>query len=149
MRRRGFTLAEVLVVMAVIGIVSAAVAPALVRTTRPHPADAAAVQVRDLAAGARRAAVRRGVDVVVELDTRDGRWSVDADVEDGPRPAPIATGTLVLPSGVAYEKGSGRVRFRFDPLGAGRGSRLALRGAGRTAAVEIDAWTGEVVAKTR
>ncbi len=147
MRRAGFTLAEILVVMVVIGIVSAAVAPALVRGARPHPADAAAGEIRDLLAGARRTAVRRGTPVVVELDARTGRYRVDAEPGDGPPAKPIAEGVLRLPEGVAGDAGTRR--FTFGVLGAGQGGEVVMKGGGRTAAVSIDPWTGEVRAAAR
>ncbi|HEX8362008.1 MAG TPA: GspH/FimT family pseudopilin [Longimicrobium sp.] len=149
MRRSGFTLAEVLVVLVVIGIVSAAVAPALARGARPHPVDAAAGEIRDLLAGARRTAVRRGTPVVVELDPRTGRYRVEADAGDGPPAKPIAEGVLQLPEGVAPDAPAGTRRFTFGVLGAGQGADVVMRGGGRTAAVGMDPWTGEVRATAR
>ncbi len=148
MRRSGFTLAEVLVVLVVIGIVSAAVAPALARGARPHPVDAAAGEIRDLLAGARRTAVRRGTPVVVELDPRTGRYRVLADSEDAPA-KPIAEGVLPLPEGVASDPPAGTRRFTFGVLGAGQGGEVVMRSGGRTAAVGMDPWTGEVRATAR
>lgn len=146
-RRRGFTLAEILVVIVVIGIVSAAVAPALARGARPHPADAAAEEVRALLAGGRRAAVRGGVPVAVELDTRTGRYRVAADLPEGPPGKPVAEGALRLPAGVTVDPPAGTRRFTFGVLGAGQGAPVVVRSGGRTAAVEIDPWTGEVRAQ--
>lgn len=149
MKRTGFTLAEILVVLVVIGIVSAAVAPVLVRGDRPHPAGSAANQVRDLLATARRTAVRRGEAVVLELDTRTGRYSMVSCAERASGEGCLAQGELVLPPQVAYDPPAGRRRFVFDPVGAGAGPALTLRGEGRSASVEIDPWTGEIRARTR
>ncbi|CAA9325429.1 MAG: hypothetical protein AVDCRST_MAG68-2204 [uncultured Gemmatimonadetes bacterium] len=140
----GFTLAEILVVMVVIGIVSAAVAPALVRGARPHPADAAAEEIRGVLAGGRRAAVRGGMPVAVELDTRTGRYRVAADDPEAPPGKPLAEGALELPAGVAVDPPAGVRRFTFGVLGAGQGAPVVVRGGGRTAAVQINPWTGEV-----
>lgn len=144
MRRDGFTLAEILVVLVVIGIVSAAVAPALVRGSRPRPAAAAAAQVRDLLADTRRAAVRRGVPVAIEFDTRAGTYHVETDPGDERVAVTIAKGTLSLPNGVVYDPPASRRRFVFDALGTGWGPKVVLRGEGQVATVEIDRWTGVV-----
>lgn len=142
MRRSGFTLAEVLVALVVIGIVSAAVAPVLIRGARPHPADAAAAQVRDLLASARRVAVRRGASVDLELDTRNGRYQVRTGAAEEPQVV-VTEGDLVLPQSVSYTPPAGLRRFTFDALGAGRGEPITVQGGGRSARVEIDRWTGE------
>lgn len=146
--RAGFTLAEVLVVLVLLGILSVVVAPSVAGGARPHPSMALAGEVRGLLAGARREAIRRGVPVALELDTRSGRFRVAPVSEDALPGPPVAEGVLPIPGGVAFDAPTGVRRFVFDPLGAGRGA-VVVRGGGRVAAVEIDPWTGEARALAR
>ncbi|HEY0036026.1 MAG TPA: GspH/FimT family pseudopilin [Longimicrobium sp.] len=138
--RRGFTLVEVVVVLVVLGIAAAAVAPAFLARTPQDDAAAAAAEVIQVLATARRAAVERGEPVTVTLETRSGAYLV----RSGPAAADsVATGRVVIPAGVALVNVPGRAVSEFDPLGGARPATLRIVGTGTVMMIEVDRWTGD------
>jgi prepilin-type N-terminal cleavage/methylation domain-containing protein len=99
--RRGVTLLELIVVLALLGLVLAIAAPAFIVPTPPRASDLGAAL-----ATARRAAILRSEPVTLAIDAA-GVWRVDGDASPGA--PPIATGTI----------GSriGRMRVRVSPVG--------------------------------
>jgi len=83
----GVTLLELLVVLLVIGLVTALAAPALVR---PQPADVAESSATRVIDRARAAAVRRGETLALDV-SRDGRWTLLVAHADS---LPLDSGTL-------------------------------------------------------
>jgi prepilin-type N-terminal cleavage/methylation domain-containing protein len=105
--RRGVTLLELLVVLVVMGIAAAVVAPALVRPVA-RPAGASG-SVESLVADARRTAIRRGQPVRLRL-AADGVWALVA-ASDG----------AFLASGRAARTGSldrQDIDLRIDAMGS-------------------------------
>ena len=97
--RRGFTLVELIVVLLLMGLAFALVAPTLARPSAPERDPAQ--RVLD---AARAAAVRRGETMLVDVRA-DGRWTVTGSA-DG---VPVLAGTLA----------PGRARrLTISPLGA-------------------------------
>lgn len=74
-RARGFSLAEMLVILAIIGAISAIGLPNLVRLVRRSRVDAAAREVQMTLLGARLQAIRRGSNVGVVVSTDSGQPS--------------------------------------------------------------------------
>jgi prepilin-type N-terminal cleavage/methylation domain-containing protein len=100
-RRRGVTLLELMVVLALMGLVLAIAAPAFI-TPRSNPSGG----LPDVVATARRAAILRAEPVTLAIDST-GTWEIDGDAtRNAP---PIATGTLTG-SGMA-------LRVRVSPMG--------------------------------
>ncbi len=99
--RRGVTLLELIVVLALLGLVLAVVAPAFI-----VPATASTSDLASSLATARRAAVLRGEPVTLTVDDA-GAWRVDGDAS--PTAPAIATGRLASTVG--------RRRIRVSPLG--------------------------------
>jgi prepilin-type N-terminal cleavage/methylation domain-containing protein len=99
-RRRGVTLLELIVVMALLGLVLAIAAPALIA-----PAEKREPELVAIMSMARRAALLRGEPVTLVVDR--GVWRVDAD--DARAAAPIASGSL--------ESAVGALRVHVSPLG--------------------------------
>lgn len=137
MRRGGFTLVEMVVVLVILSIAAAAVAPALLRPSAPAEVEAAA-QVVKMLGGARRLAVERGEAVSLTLDPAARTWRAAAE----PVGDSLAAGALELPPGVAIAP-AGAPRFVFRPLGGAAGGPLTLAVEGRTVRVDVDRWTGE------
>lgn len=100
--RAGVTLLELIVVIAMLGLLLAVAAPAFIVPTAHNRADLAAVL-----AAARRAAVLRGEPVTLSVDEA-GAWVLTGDAS--PAAPAIATGSL--------ETTSGRIRVRVSPLGS-------------------------------
>lgn len=99
--RRGVTLLELIVVLALLGLVLALAARAFIVPTSTPRSDLDAALTT-----ARRAATIRGEPVTLTLDEA-GAWRVDGDAS--PSAPPIATGRVGAPVG--------RLRVRISPLG--------------------------------
>jgi general secretion pathway protein H len=130
---RGFSLAELIVVLAILSIVAVAVAPLAPSWRRGPPIDLAA---RELVTGlrtARAAAIYGNRETVFTLDGAAGQyWSDGA-------PAPKA-----LPARInaAFAPGAPHGRIRFFPDGGASGGTIVLRDAQRSASIRIDSLSG-------
>jgi general secretion pathway protein H len=132
-RERGFSLVELIVVLAVLAIVAAAVAPLATPWRRGTLMDVAAREVVLGLRTARAAAIYGNKETVFTLDGASGQfWSDGA-------PAPKA-----LPGRVsaAFASGTPTGRIRFFPDGGASGGTIVLRDAHRFASIRIDALSG-------
>jgi prepilin-type N-terminal cleavage/methylation domain-containing protein len=136
-RRGGFTLAELLAVLVVMGLAAAVAAPAL-RPPDEAGAVPAAAALREAYGAARGAAARRVVPVAVEVEAETGRWALLAELPDGARDT-LREGRL--PLGGATLAGGGA---RFTPLGRARAEPATFAGGGARVEVRVDPWTGWV-----
>lgn len=146
--RGGFTLLELVVVLALVGILAAVSVPALVSWT--DSADPHETALRELVAvleSARARATDRAVPVRVVVDSGEGRYWTSALHPEGP--AELERGLLIDAGHGALElevagpdAQAGRARFVFRPGGAAAGDTLILRDAGRSARISVDPWTG-------
>jgi len=141
---RGFTLVEVLVVIAILGITAAAVVPALARATTEDGVTRAARGFERVAVAARTTALERATPVNLILVPESGRYCVR--LLDG---ATIDSGTIVLEHGTRLRSPVARPRFRFGPLGTADGDSLIVLGTGGARALVIDRWTGGIRAEPR
>lgn len=139
-RDAGFTLAEVVVVVLVLGIAAAVAAPAL-RRPDEHGAGAAAEALRRVYAEARGDAARRGEPVLVVLETATDSFAVFAEAAGGARLL-LRAGQLPLPAGSILGGREGRAHARFTPLGRARADRVTLVQGDVRHVVEVDPWTG-------
>jgi prepilin-type N-terminal cleavage/methylation domain-containing protein len=137
----GFTLAEIVAVVLVIGIVAAVAAPAL-RRPDERGAGAAADALRRVYAEARGAAARRGEPVHVVLETATDSFAVFAEPEGGARTL-LRAGQLPMPAEGTIAGGrDGRAHARFTPLGRARADRVTLAHGDVRMVVDVDDWTG-------
>jgi prepilin-type N-terminal cleavage/methylation domain-containing protein len=145
--RRGFTLLELLIVIAILGITTAVVVPAFARATRDSPAARVADNLQRFLADARGIALARSLRVRVTLVPETARYWVrlasDTDVVG------LDSGTVALEAGVRLLSASARPSIAFDPLGVADGDTLAVQGPSGTLVLALDRWTGEVHAEPR
>ncbi len=142
---RGFTLMELMIALAVVAIVSVAVAPAMARWAEQDEMDLATRDLRALLRDARMAAVEQGRPVSVILEPESGRYWVSVGREsEGVR---VIRGTMPIQPGVRLSAADRRLQFRFDPHGPAYGDSVLVRVANRSALVHVDPWTGDVRAR--
>jgi len=141
--KRGFTLVEVVVVIAILGITAAAVVPALARATTEDDLTRGARALGDVLDAARSRALERTRSVSVTLVPETGRYWVSAGAE------PLDSGILGLDPGVRLQSPAPRPSFRFDPLGTADGDSVLLVGPSGARALSLDRWTGALRAPAR
>ena len=124
-RRSGFTLIEILVVLILMGLAAALVAPALL----PHHHDQSALSA--LLASAREVAARRGEVVYLHIDPT-GQWRMEAGAN------PLA-GTLATGSVPPFLAAS--VTLMVSPLGS---CAFDVRSAAAAGAVALDPLTCQI-----
>ncbi|HYR11274.1 MAG TPA: hypothetical protein VEQ60_26065, partial [Longimicrobium sp.] len=94
-------------------------------------------------------AVPRAVPVSVDVDLVAGLWAAVAHPADRPVDTTDA-GVLPLSADTRLSGGDGRTaRVAFDGLGRARADRLAVRDAGGTQEIVVDAWTGAARVRPR
>lgn len=140
-RRRGHTLIELTVILTVLGVMGALVAPSWREARQESRLDASARALASLLGEARLAAEERGTIVTLILDPATGRAWYTAEALDAP---PQRAGTLPLSGTVVIESVSPRVRFVFVPGGLAFGTPLRLHDGAGARVVTVDPWTGEV-----
>lgn len=140
----GFTLVETMVVLVVLGLVAAAVAPDLRALLRPGSM-AAAEELAGVYRNARAAATDRGQSVVVTLDHRTGAWRTYVGATGSPDEA-VAHGNLLAdrPDTRLRTAGDGPAIVRFGPAGRARGPAVSANRGGHSLQVVVDPWTGAV-----
>lgn len=170
--RPGFTLLEVIVVLAILAVVAAATAPALrLGQGEPTGLDAATRRLTELFRMARDSAVQGAAPVTVVLDPalgvywmeieRPGTLADQAFEMDrvggrrlaqrplAQRLAPVGLAVpipLELPPGVRIEHDS-RLRFVFRVNGSVFGDSVVVRRALEQRVVHLNPWTGDVVVR--
>ena len=138
----GFTLAEIVVVLVILGVAAGAVVPALLEKSGPEdPAVQTAEHLATLLRSARHRAVSGGEATVLVLDAGNGRYWLEGDS--------VQSGVVTRGPGVTLSATASRVRFEFSSTGVAWGEPVIVSGAGRVATVRLDPWTGEAGVQTR
>jgi prepilin-type N-terminal cleavage/methylation domain-containing protein len=144
--RRGFTLLEVGLVLAILAIATALAVPAAARlgADKPHTsADAILGLLHD----ARKEAIDRNVTCTLLLDPLTGRYQLDTTGLSGS--GTRASGSIELGISATLTTDLPRLRYIFRPTGAAFADTVLVRGGGRTMLVSVDPWSGVAHADAR
>jgi len=132
--RRGMTMIELVVVIALMAIIAGVSAPAFASLDRPRNGsgfDAVIMILRR----SRATAIHRATAVSVTIDPTTARYWIDP---------PDTTAVLSLPAGATLSARAPRVHFRFAPSGeAVTDEPLFVREGAAVRPVLVDPWTGE------
>ena len=137
---RGFTLLEVLLVLAVMALGAALTLPALVRPSGTELRTAAGSVVAGLRR-AREAAVNAQRPATLSVDIAEGSFTVDGEGPPRRLPEHIALSLFTARSEVQDEQHG---RIRFFPDGSSTGGRITLARGERRYHVDVDWLTGQV-----
>jgi prepilin-type N-terminal cleavage/methylation domain-containing protein len=147
-RRAGFTLIELIVVIAIIGVATSVVAPAFRRLTRDARTTTDAIGA--VYGTASRSATVRRVPVTVVIETASGRFTTLTEPAPGIARDTIEHGTLPLADGARLSGGrAGWVLVAFDTRGGARGSAIDVITEHESNEIRVDPWTAEAVVRRR
>lgn len=141
MRRNGFTLVELLVVLAIAGLIVGLASPLVTRGFPGVKLDTAASTVAQALRQARSAAITRNAEVVFRLDVEARALRVGTSGRATTLPEDIGLRFLVGDQEVTGETTGG---IRFYPDGSSTGGRVHLALGGRAYRVEVDWLTGRI-----
>ena len=143
-RAPGFTLVEILVVLAILGITAAAVVPALARATEEDDVTRATRDVERILVAGRTAALERAAHVDVTFIPALGKyWTRTRDGNT------LDSGTVALAGTSRLQSFVDRPRFQFGPAGTVDGDSLVVLGSAGARALVIDRWTGAIRVEPR
>jgi prepilin-type N-terminal cleavage/methylation domain-containing protein len=137
--RRGFTLLEMAITLAVLSIAAALVAPALVDFGKQQTRSTGS-ELLHLLASARRTAIDSNVSVMVTVDPEDGRYRVDSLGPFGR--GPVAEGELDLAGFERLETDASRLTWRIESTGLAFGDTVLVRGMDHALLIGLDPWNG-------
>jgi type IV fimbrial biogenesis protein FimT len=144
--RRGFTLLEMIVVLAIMGVAAGLVAPALVSFGAQQPAgsaDALLALLRD----ARLFAIQHNDLVTLRLDPTTLEYEADTSGVFGT--GVLAMGKLDLGGALSLSTDQPRLRYVFQPTGAAFADTVLIHGGDRAQWVGVDSWSGVASAQAR
>ena len=139
---RGFTLVELMVVIAVIALVTGLATPLLYRVLPGLQIEAAAKDLSATLRRARSAAIGGNRAALVEFDVAAASYQrlPDGDVEDLPEGVGIA---LIAARSEQLDEDRGRIRFYPD--GSSTGGRITLFNDARELKMRVDWFNGRVL----
>lgn len=144
--RRGFTLLEMAIVLAIMAVSALLVAPALARMGEGKPPGAGEDVVK-LLNDARKIAIERNETVTLRLDPTSGRYRADTVGVGGS--GELGEGAMTLGAQETLITDLPRLTYVFHPTGATFADTVLVRGAGSSALVSVDPWNGVAHASAR
>lgn len=135
--RAGFSLIELVVVLAIMGLLAAALMPGMIRWGGAD-LKAAAGEIRAAMIGTRAAAIRTGQERVVDIDL-DRRTVRPA----GGRPVALPEDVeMTLYTALSEQVGERSGRIRFHPDGTSTGGHIDIARGGSTFRISVEWLTG-------
>jgi prepilin-type N-terminal cleavage/methylation domain-containing protein len=144
--RRGFTLLEMGIVLAIMAVSAMLVAPALSRMGQGKP-PGVGDDVIKLLTDARTIAIQRNETVTLRLDPTSGRYRADTVGVAGS--GELGEGTMTLGAQETLVTDQPRLVYVFHPTGSAFADTVLVRGAGAAARVAVDPWNGVAYATAR
>lgn len=139
----GYTLVEMVVVLAVMALAAAVIAPGLFRT-ETSGGERVVRTLTEVYAMAREAAVTRGGGAQVWVNADEGRWLALVRSGGTSRWDTLGSGSLQTP-GVQLQSGGERWAIvRFDARGRAAGQSVGVRGPEGVALLRPNHWTGRL-----
>ena len=142
MKRSGFTLVELMVVLAILAMMSTVAIPAFTQLAEPNDLERAATEVRRLLERARLTALARGTRATVVIDPAGPRYRLT--ISRGASPDSAVEALLAVPTGVVIGGAARRAQVTFDGQGRSFGDPIVLIAEGRAMTVAADPWTGSI-----
>lgn len=130
--RQGFTLMELMVVLALFALTAAAALPAFGDATRTTPARRTATEIARILTAGRDMARQRGVPVAVVVSPSTGAYWVG---DSAPGQLPLRDASIA--------SASPRIECRFAPTGPATPCTFVVSG-GETVIVRTGIWSGEI-----
>ncbi len=146
LRRPGFTLLEMAIVLAIMAVSAMLVAPAIARMGQGKPPQVGEDVVK-LLHDARKIAIERNETVTLRLDPTSARYRADTVGVAGS--GELGEGALTLDAQESLVTELPRLVYVFRPTGATLADTVMVRGAGGSALVWVDAWNGVAYASPR
>jgi prepilin-type N-terminal cleavage/methylation domain-containing protein len=145
-RRRGYTLWELTMVLAVMSIAAMLAAPAFARFGTEKPAGAADAML-GLLHDARKMAIDHNATVTLRLDPRTLKYQLDTSGVNGFGIAAVGTLEMGLSQTLATDQP--RLQYIFRPSGATFADSVTVHGADVPWVVRVDGWSGVARADSR
>ncbi|MCL2715555.1 MAG: prepilin-type N-terminal cleavage/methylation domain-containing protein [Alphaproteobacteria bacterium] len=139
--RRGFTLLEMVCVLAIVGLMASVLLPVMPRATSRSRLESCAVEIATLLKGDRNAAMSRGDSVATRVDAAGRRIASGASRVVVELPGDVRL-DAVLPQTCGQQAARSTIRFFAD--GSSCGGSIALRRLEWTYAIEVNWLTGRV-----
>ena len=137
--RRGFTLLEMGIVLAIMAVSAMLVAPAIARMGQGQPPGVGENVVK-LLNDARAIAIGRNETVTLRLDPTSGRYRADTVGVMGS--GELGEGALALDAQESLVTDRPRLVYVYNPTGATFADTVLVRTAGASALVSVDRWSG-------
>jgi type II secretion system protein H len=137
----GFTLTELVVVLALLGIVAASSVPALRNLAPDNDVSRGAHEMLRLLQTARATALQQGVPIVLRIDPVRRRYVMETASSDSV--TTVAHGAVPLSPSIALSSRGPGVRITFHRLGTAEPDSMTVSGDQGSAVIAVDHWTGE------
>ena len=140
--RRGFSLIEVIIVLALLGLTTGLAVPALLSVLQSDGRHESVRAAHELLETGRSLALERGTRVEIVVDSATGRYWMSAHDDSAHA---VTSGSIPLSDGARLELSRGRARFAWDARGVAMADTLVIvTDEGRTRLAVVP-WTGAVV----